>query len=76
MAEVKEHYAVPLPTTPDRMFSEIKDFIARADEGHSTAEVALARIIEHIATNNARFISEACLNAGVLVPCDCNEYYE
>lgn len=74
MAETGPAYARALPTTPDRMFDEVRDFMARADEGHSTPEVALARMIEHIARNNPGFITQVCIDADVTIPCDCLEY--
>lgn len=75
MTEKAPVYAAALPTTPDRLFEEIRDFIARVDDGHSTAEVGLARMIEHIAKNNSMFITQVCIDAGVTVPCDCMDHY-
>ena len=62
------------PTSPDRLFEEVRDFIARVDDGHATPETALARMIEHIARNNAMFITTVCIDAGVTVPCGCYDF--
>lgn len=58
-------------TTPDRIFMEIEDYLQRVKDGHLTPENALARIIEHAAKGNPRFVQTILDDAGVTFPCDC-----
>jgi len=73
VAQSRQLLAVPHDTTPERIFMEIGDYLERVKDGHLSEENALARIIEHAAKANPRFVERILSDAGVTFPCDCWE---
>ncbi len=61
-------------TSPDRLYFEVQDYFDQVSEGHLSPENGLARVIEHIAKANPKFLLHSLDNAGVSIPCRCLDW--
>ena len=62
---------LPRDESPEVLIAEIKDLLARIDEGHATPETGLARVIERLAKGNPYFFNTVLDDCGFSRECHC-----